>query len=65
MKNEQEIIEIVRKQHMFFNSSVTHTYDFRINELQKLKRGIKKFESQLSTALKLSLIHISEPTRPY
>jgi aldehyde dehydrogenase (NAD+) len=52
MKNEQEIIEIVRKQHVFFNSSVTHTYDFRINELQKLKRGIKKFENQFTTALK-------------
>lgn len=52
MKNEQEIIEIVRRQHAFFNSSVTHTYAFRINELQKLKRGIEKFESQFSTALK-------------
>jgi len=52
MKNEQEIIEIVHKQRAFFNSSVTHTYDFRINELLKLKRGIEKFESQFSTALK-------------
>jgi len=52
MKNEQEIIEIVRKQHALFNSSVTHTYDFRINELLKFKRGIEKFESQFSIALK-------------
>ena len=52
MKNKQEIIKIVHKQHMFFNSSITHTYDFRINELKKLKQGIKKFESQFSTALK-------------
>ena len=55
MKNEQEIIEIVSKQHMFFKSSVTHPYDFRINELQKLKMGIKKFESQFRTALKNDL----------
>lgn len=55
MKNEQEIIEIVRKQHTFFNSSVTHTYDFRINELQKLKIGIKKFENRFRAALKNDL----------
>lgn len=52
MINEQGIVEIVRKQHTFFNSSVTHTYNFRINELQKLKRGIKRFEDQFSAALK-------------
>lgn len=52
MKNEQEIKEIVRKQQVFFNSSVTRTYDFRINALKKLKRGIKQFEGQFSTALK-------------
>jgi len=52
MKIEQEIIEIVRKQHKFFNSSATRTYDFRINELKKLKRGIIKFERQFSAALK-------------
>jgi len=57
MKNEQEIIEIVCKQHEFFNSSVTHTYDFRINinELLKLKKGIKRFESQFNAALKNDL----------
>ena len=52
MKKEREIIEIVSKQHIFFNSSVTYPYDFRINELQKLKMGIKKFESQFKVALK-------------
>ena len=55
MKNEQEIKEIVKKQHTFFNSSATHDYDFRINELQKLKMGIKKYESQFKTALKNDL----------
>ena len=52
MKSEQEIEDIVRKQHMFFNSSVTHSYEFRINQLEKLKRGIKKCESQFGNALK-------------
>ena len=53
--SEQEIIEIVRNQYTFFNSSVTHSYEFRINELQKLKRGIITFQGQFSTALKKDL----------
>lgn len=55
MEHEQVIIETVLKQHAFFNSSPTHSYNFRINELQKLKKGINKFESQLSAALKADL----------
>jgi len=51
MNNEQKIIEIVQKQRVFFNTSATHDYDFRINELQKLKNGIKKYERIFSTAL--------------
>ncbi len=52
METGQEIIEIVLKQHMFFSSLATQSYDFRINGLQKLKKGITKFESQFRTALK-------------
>jgi aldehyde dehydrogenase (NAD+) len=55
MQKEQEIFKIVSKQHTFFNSSVTYPYDFRINELQKLKMGIKNFESQFKAALKNDL----------
>ena len=53
MKNKQEIIKIVHKQHMFFNSSITHTYDFRINELKKLKQGIKNLRVNLALLLKM------------
>lgn len=52
IKSEQEIIDIVDRQRAFFNTAVTHAYDFRFNQLMKLKSGIKKFESKLSTALK-------------
>ncbi|MCP4180005.1 MAG: aldehyde dehydrogenase family protein [bacterium] len=52
MVTEQEIIEIVLKQHKFYNSLATYSYDYRINELQKLKKGIIKFENQLLAALK-------------
>jgi len=55
MKTEQEMIEIVRKQREFFNSSVTRSYEFRVNELLKLKTGIKKFENQFRSALKEDL----------
>lgn len=52
MQNPMEIPEIIRKQRMFFNSAATHAYEFRIDALQKLKKGIQKFESQFSRALK-------------
>jgi aldehyde dehydrogenase (NAD+) len=51
-KSEQEIIDIVDRQRAFFNTAVTHTYNFRFNQLMTLKSGIKKFESKLSAALK-------------
>ncbi len=53
--NEQEIIGIVQKQRAFFNSSATHTYEFRLYQLKKLKMGIQKYETQLSNALKEDL----------
>ncbi|MCK4839781.1 MAG: aldehyde dehydrogenase [Desulfobulbaceae bacterium] len=52
MQDQQAIAEIVRMQHDFFNSAITHSYDFRINQLRKLKRGIEKFEGQFTAALK-------------
>lgn len=52
MKSDQEIEDIVCKQHMFFNSAATHSYEFRIQQLEKLKSGIKKHESQFSNAMK-------------
>ena len=55
MITEREITEIVSKQYEFFDTSVTHSYEFRINELQKLKKKIKKFENQFTAALKKNL----------
>jgi len=55
MNKLQDIEEIVRKQREFFNSSATLTYDFRIHELQKLKKAIKKYEDRFRTALNKDL----------
>jgi aldehyde dehydrogenase (NAD+) len=55
MKNDQEIIATVRKQRTFFNSLVTYTYDFRINQLLKLKKRINEYECHFREALKNDL----------
>jgi aldehyde dehydrogenase (NAD+) len=55
MITTQEISDIVRFQRVFFNSSATHAYDFRIDALHKLKQGIQKFEGRLRTALEIDL----------
>jgi aldehyde dehydrogenase (NAD+) len=55
MNKLQDIGEIVRKQHVFFNSSATHAYSFRIHKLEKLKKSINKYEDQFRTALKKDL----------
>ncbi len=51
MKNKQEIPDAVKKQHDYFNSSATMSYDFRIKQLQNLKKVIKKFEPRITKAL--------------
>nr|WP_320014105.1 aldehyde dehydrogenase [uncultured Desulfobacter sp.] len=55
MITEREIAKIVSTQYEFFNTCATHSYEFRINELQKLKKKIKKFENQFTAALKKNL----------
>ena len=52
MISEQEIMDVVGKQRSFFNSSATHSYEFRIDQLKKFKEGMKKFEGQIIAALK-------------
>ncbi|WP_022669014.1 aldehyde dehydrogenase [Desulfospira joergensenii] len=52
---KDEIVDIVGRQHRFFRSSITHSYDFRIEQLRKLKTKIKKAESRLNLALKEDL----------
>ena len=58
MITEREIAKIISKQYEFFNTCVTHSYEFRINELQKLKKKIKKFENQFNAALKKNIRNI-------
>lgn len=55
MKEYPEIAEIVRQQHIYFNSSITYSYDFRVDQLRKLKNGIEKFEGKFTNALKADL----------
>ena len=52
---KNEIIEIVKKQRVYFNSRATISYEFRIEQLKKLKVGIKKYEKEFISALKLDL----------
>ncbi|MCP3924291.1 MAG: aldehyde dehydrogenase [Desulfobacterales bacterium] len=55
MINEQEIANIVKKQRDFFNSKTTMGYDFRIDQLKKLKAGFKRYENRFLDALKKDL----------
>ena len=47
--------DIYNKQQLFFNSGVTKSYDFRLNQLQKLKNCIKNHESEILEALQKDL----------
>ncbi len=55
MEDFQHIVEIVQKQRSYFNSSATKLYDFRVEQLKKLKQAIQKYESELGKALKQDL----------
>jgi len=55
MKTEQDIIRIVNRQHAFFNSNITHAYDFRRRQLSRLRNGIQQFENKFRQALKEDL----------
>ena len=45
----------IRKQREFFHTTATHSYDYRLNELQKLKKAILAFEDRIHAALKKDL----------
>lgn len=53
--NENEIIKIVTNQRVFFNTRTMQSYEFRLDQLQKLKAGIIKYEKEFITALKTDL----------
>ena len=53
--NEQQIIQILEKQHHFFSSGATLPVSFRIRQLEKLKLAIRQHENELCHALQLDL----------
>lgn len=52
---EHKIIDIVAKQHTYFKTGATKSYQNRIDNLHKLKTALIKFESELHAALKQDL----------
>ena len=52
---EQEIQNILEKQHRFFQTGQTMPVDFRIEQLHKLKDSIIRHEPDLNLALKADL----------
>ncbi len=55
MDDFQHIIDIVRQQRSYFNSSATKLYAFRVQQLKNLKKAVQKYESELGKALKQDL----------
>ncbi|HCW52591.1 MAG TPA: aldehyde dehydrogenase [Clostridium sp.] len=59
MENKELSIDEVRiildKQNKYFNTQITKDIDFRINQLKKLKEGMKKYEDKINEALYLDL----------
>ena len=49
--NSQEILEIVQKQKAYFKTGVTLPVSFRIEMLKKLYAVIKKYETEITSAL--------------
>ncbi|NOQ15786.1 MAG: aldehyde dehydrogenase family protein [Methyloprofundus sp.] len=52
---EQEIIEIVAKQHQYFKTGATKSYQSRIENLKKLQTTLIKYEAAMHAALKQDL----------
>ena len=52
---EQEIIEIVARQHDYFKTGATKSYQSRIDNLHKLKAALIKYEAEIHAALKQDL----------
>jgi len=48
---QEAVAGIVRRQREYFNSSATRSYEFRVAQLRKLKKGLQTHEKRLSTAL--------------
>lgn len=52
---EQEIRQILDKQHRLFQEGATLPVSFRLSQLQKLKDGIRRYEEKLDQALEADL----------
>lgn len=52
---EQEIRQILEKQHRLFQEGATLPISFRLSQLQKLKDGIRRYEEKLDRALEADL----------
>ena len=52
---EQEIRQILEKQHRLFQEGATLSVSFRLSQLQKLKDGIRRYEEKLDQALEADL----------
>ena len=52
---EQEIRQILEKQHRIFREGATLSVSFRLSQLQKLKDGIRRYEEKLDQALEADL----------
>ena len=52
---EQEIRQILEKQHRLFQEGATLPVSFRLSQLQKLKDGIRRYEEKLEQALEADL----------
>ena len=52
---EQEIRQILEKQHRLFQEGATLPVSFRLSQLQKLKDGVRRYEEKLDQALEADL----------
>lgn len=52
---EQEIRQILEKQHRLFQEGATLPVSFRLSQLQRLKDGIRRYEEKLDQALEADL----------
>jgi len=53
--NENELSQLVDKQRVYFSAKETISYQFRVNQLLKLRDAIKKYESDFIAALEHDL----------
>ena len=52
---KEEIVGIVARQRSFFKTGATKSYEYRIENLNKLKTALVKYERELLAALKQDL----------